>query len=959
MAYSNKLIHFLTKANFETQLENNNILDTSICFIQDTKQIWTHGQYYSCPYSQEEIDQLFKGSNILLTGYVETVSPINIYASDTVNNAFSKIEEYLTILNNEKLDKVEAQTTYQPIGDYLVSNDLSLYATQEFVLDTVEPKVDDAASDGKVYGRQNGQWAEIQKIYSELGIPKERFEELLYRQYIVPTLLSAPTENTLQWADGNYTISFEIGDYCRVEDTENEDLGYKFYRLFNITSDGKAVWSDQSDPGDEIGETILVSLQSNQSTSDSSLIGATVTINDTTAGKTLYTTQWTGSSITVSGVPANHQYQITVTSVDGYKTPDAFTETAIEGAIRQVNMTYETCLVTVTLNTNQSSNTDIANAKFTLGGVSYSSGATVKVAFGTTVEITCTDVTGYTTPQIDPFEAASNTQTITATYRTTILTVLMDDNQSSYNDITNATATVTATGISSTTLSSGGTVKIPTGTTDVEITWSDVTGYKTPTLDPFTATDASMSKTGTYQTEILTVTVSGASGYTITISNVGTQTTSPKTYKVPFGTKYAVTASSIEDYTVAISNSATITANAASRSITVTYTAVPVTDLSMYDIYGTSHSQTTANCYVVKTKGNYKFPCVYGNAISGGATNATAYKNNGGSYSHNFVNYKGSQITSPYIATDTGETISSAQLTIADTNNIITNVSVTGSGSSAYVKFTVASVPNTGANAVISIKNSSGTIMWNWHIWVWKDSLATVTITNSTSNTYNILPVNLASKWVSSSSYPTQITNWYYQWGRSVPLAPATTYNSTTNATTYGALSYSNVANSSGSYQQGITNPTIHYGYGNNSNYNWFGSSGSYYNLWDQACTSTGCSDNIVVKTVYDPCPPGFKMPNGNTFTGFSSSNVVGSFSNGYYFKKNSSDTSGVFFPASGYRYYSSGSLSDVGSYGCVWSAAAYSQYYAYYLSFLSGYVSPQNYGNRAFGLSVRPVAES
>ena len=47
MAINKKLIHFKTKAAFEAQL--NNILDTSIVFIQDANLIWTHGTYYCLP----------------------------------------------------------------------------------------------------------------------------------------------------------------------------------------------------------------------------------------------------------------------------------------------------------------------------------------------------------------------------------------------------------------------------------------------------------------------------------------------------------------------------------------------------------------------------------------------------------------------------------------------------------------------------------------------------------------------------------------------------------------------------------------------------------------------------------------------------------------------------------------------------------------------------------------------
>jgi hypothetical protein len=173
-------------------------------------------------------------------------------------------------------------------------------------------------------------------------------------------------------------------------------------------------------------------------------------------------------------------------------------------------------------------------------------------------------------------------------------------------------------------------------------------------------------------------------------------------------------------------------------------------DLSKRDIYDNRVPQTTANCYIVKETGTYKFPCVYGNAISKGAVNAIAYTKNSGSYSHNFVNYKGEQITSPWIAEDTGETISSVQLSIADTEGIFANIKIKGD----YIVFNVNQVPATGANGVISIKNNSGTIMWNWHIWVWSDDLTPVEITNATGFVYKILPVNLASKWESSKNNP-------------------------------------------------------------------------------------------------------------------------------------------------------------------------------------------------------------
>lgn len=46
MAINKKLIHFSKQENFDNEVANNNILDTSICFIKDSKSISTHGTIY-------------------------------------------------------------------------------------------------------------------------------------------------------------------------------------------------------------------------------------------------------------------------------------------------------------------------------------------------------------------------------------------------------------------------------------------------------------------------------------------------------------------------------------------------------------------------------------------------------------------------------------------------------------------------------------------------------------------------------------------------------------------------------------------------------------------------------------------------------------------------------------------------------------------------------------------------
>ena len=64
-----------------------------------------------------------------------------------------------------------------------------------------------------------------------------------------------------------------------------------------------------------------------------------------------------------------------------------------------------------------------------------------------------------------------------------------------------------------------------------------------------------------------------------------------------------------------------------------------------------------------------------------------------------------------------------------------------------------------------------------------------------------------------------------------------------------------------------------------------------------------------------------------------------------------------LFFPASGYRYYSSGSLYDVGSYGFYWSASPDGGNHGHDLGFGSGNWD-WDYYSRAVGFPVRAVAE-
>ena len=72
----------------------------------------------------------------------------------------------------------------------------------------------------------------------ELHKSGARVNELLERQFIVPTLDFIPTETTISWQDGEYVVAFRIGEICRVKVEDD----WQFYRLYDISS-GKAIWN--------------------------------------------------------------------------------------------------------------------------------------------------------------------------------------------------------------------------------------------------------------------------------------------------------------------------------------------------------------------------------------------------------------------------------------------------------------------------------------------------------------------------------------------------------------------------------------------------------------------------------------------------------------------------------------------------------------------------------------------
>lgn len=272
-------------------------------------------------------------------------------------------------------------------------------------------------------------------------------------------------------------------------------------------------------------------------------------------------------------------------------------------------------------------------------------------------------------------------------------------------------------------------------------------------------------------------------------------------------------------------------------------------DLSYRDINGNVlATQNTANCYVIKEPGTYKFPLVYGNAIKNGKVNTAAYTNiePDNEYMGDFVNVYGNPISSPWIEKDLGYPLTPAFNYIVELNNVYI--------SEGYIYFTLNDVENTKAAAYSLPVCTSGIyeddwiIAWQWTIWYYPQQLTTIDIYNATGVKYQMLSENLAET--------KNGNNWWFEPGRYSAVNDAATQASEWIRKVEDLLSLS-------SYTQSARP-------GNTYSPDAMSNGWNRFNYWNAAQTASGASDINVVKTVYDPCPVGFVVPPASAFSGMS-----------------------------------------------------------------------------------------
>ena len=319
----------------------------------------------------------------------------------------------------------------------------------------------------------------------------------------------------------------------------------------------------------------------------------------------------------------------------------------------------------------------------------------------------------------------------------------------------------------------------------------------------------------------------------------------------------------------------------------------------VYDDMVDLSADGTANCYLVSQAGNYRFKAVKGNTETTVSDVNTV------------------EVLWESFGTDVMPTVGDL---------IYTVLFIDG-----YVHF---STPETFANgnAVIAVKDANGDILWSWHIWCSEEGWQEHVYNN---NAGTMMDRNLGA----TSATPGSVgaLGLLYQWGRKDPFLGSSSISSSVKALSTGTWETSSTQITNA---LAISNPTTFF-------------TGSSNYLPDANWQSK--------KTAYDPCPAGWRVPDGGdngiwksagfAYTTFDDTN------RGISFSISSPET--TWYPASGYLNYGGGVLGSSGGSGCYWSVTPISDHYANNLYFISyGGVFSAYDNSRSLGYSVRCLQE-
>ena len=239
----------------------------------------------------------------------------------------------------------------------------------------------------------------------------------------------------------------------------------------------------------------------------------------------------------------------------------------------------------------------------------------------------------------------------------------------------------------------------------------------------------------------------------------------------------------------------------------------------------------------------------------------------------------------------------------------------------------------------IAVKDNDGTVLWSWHLWLIDTDLTPQVITNKDGVDFKVMPCNLGWNGWTADGKPTSP---YYQWGRKDPFI------ANEEPSEKGNILFENVTDIQNQFIS-HQNPKTFYICENS----WSWTSNKHTYFWDSKMNGYSV-DQKVTKTIYDPCPIGWSIPQYDTFTGLSGNNTKIADNGRYYNTRDGSQD--LFIPFAGCRIYDSNSVYEVGICNGCWLSVPYFEFNGIRLSLSRNGLNPQGGSVRSSGYSVWPI---
>lgn len=182
-------------------------------------------------------------------------------------------------------------------------------------------------------------------------------------------------------------------------------------------------------------------------------------------------------------------------------------------------------------------------------------------------------------------------------------------------------------------------------------------------------------------------------------------------------------------------------------------------------------------------------------------------------------------------------------LDIPNVGDVVSNVKYDGGD--------VSFVANRNGNALIAVKDASNNILWSWHIWVCEGYDANA----SAQLYYNGAGLFMDRNLGALSAAPGDVLSLglQYYWGRKDPFMTYGSLSEYRDAASTGSFEFVNCTQETGTIEYSVRHPNHEIGDSNLSQ-DWLYSEQRDTTRWG------------VKKTMYDPCPSGWRVPDRDAF---------------------------------------------------------------------------------------------